>query len=179
MSEAMRLRSSVPRGLVRFDTINAQGSVAKPVNDSYDLQLTCSLPPGFAYVMSSLNFELAADTISDFDGVCNVRVFNGLPNGPASSTQSAIFEMPVYPNTVALDPSRILSYSTGSLAWWFHHPLVQTTGTLGMTVLLNFHNSAAAAGAAGVIDFHLALYQYELNQAVRYPLNNPLPVSNR
>ncbi len=169
--------TAVPRGLVRFDFETAL--LAKPVNDSYDLQLTCSMPAGFAYVVSALSFEIAVDTATDFDAVCQGRVFNGLANVPPSNTQFATFAMSNVPDTVANDPKRILNFSLGSLREWFPNPMVRSAAALGSSFILNYHNSAAAVQAAGLLSFHLNLYQYELNQAVRYPLNSPFPVGIR
>ncbi len=177
MSEAVRLVTAVPRGLIRFDTETSL--TAKPVNDSYDLQLTCSLPNGFAYVLSQLSFRISVDTASDFDAVASGRVFNGLPNVPTTNTQYAAFNMSSVPDTVANDPTRVLDYSLGSLNDWFPGPIVRSAEAIGHSFLLNYHNSAAAVQAAGSIFFHMSVYQYELNQAVRYPLNFPLPVGIR
>ncbi len=177
MNEAQRLVTAVPRGLVRFDSEVAL--TAKPVNDSYDLQFTCSLPAGFAHVCSSLNFEIAVDTATDFDAVASGRVFNGLANVPPGNTQFATFAMSNVPDLVANDPKRILNFSLGSLREWFPNPIVKSPGAAGHSFLLNYHNSAAAVQAAGLLSFHLNVYQYELNQAVRFPLNFPIPVGIR
>lgn len=177
MTEAARLWSAVPRGMLHFD---AEVSLtAKPINDSYDLQVTSSLPDGFAHVFSSMSVQLVVDTASDLDAVATVRVFNGLPSAAPANTQFAAVTMTEVPSTVALGPSRILSYSLGDLREWFPGPIVRHTGAAGLSILFNTHNSAAAAAAEGAIFFHLSVYQYELNQAVRFPLNFPIPVGRR
>ncbi len=177
LSEAKRLWSAVPRGLIRFD--QETSLTAKPVNDSYDLQITCSLPGGFAYLMSGLSFRIIVDTATDFDAVASFRLFNGLPNVIPGNTQFATFAMANVPNTVALDPTRVLNYDLGDLKTWFPGPFARTEEAAGLSVLLNYHNSAAAVQAAGSLFFHFQVYQYELNQLVRFPLNFPLPVGPR
>ncbi len=179
MSEAQRLASAVPRGLIRFDTVVGQTITAKPINDSYDLQVTCSLPDGFAYILSGLSFQVAVDTISDYDDTCQGRIFNGLPTAAPGGAEHAIFDMTEVASTVALRPMRILSYGRGTLATWFHHPFTRNLAGTGLSFLINYHNSAAPAAATGLVSFHLSIYQYELNQLVRFPLNYPTPVGSR
>jgi len=177
MSEQQRLYNAVPRGLVRFAATNAL--TAKPVNDSIDFQATCSLPDGFAYIVSSLSFDIRVDTATDWDANCTVIGFNTLPNSIPGNNQIAVFAMSNIPQDVAEDPRRTLNYSLGDIRTWFPQPLVKPPGATGMSMLLQYHNSAAAVQAAGQITFNLAAYQYELNQAVRFPLNSPFPVGIR
>lgn len=177
MSEAQRLVTAVPRGLVRFDVETTLS--AKPVNDSIDLQFTCSLPGGFAYIISSLNFEIEVDTATDWDANCQARVFNGLGNGAPTNFQFGVFNMANNPGSVAEDPRRVLNFQLGTLREWWPNPIVRSPGASGASFLINYHNSAAAVQAAGALSFHMAIYQYELNQALRFPLNSPVPVGIR
>jgi len=177
MNEATRLQTAVPRGLVRF--ASETGLSAKPVNDSIDLQLTCTLPGGFAYVISALAFDIEVDTATDWDPVCQGRVFNGIGGAPiGGNTQFSVFNMSNFPSTVANDPKRILNFSLGDVRTWYPGPVVASYAA-GPTFIINYHNSAAAVMAVGSIFFHMSAYQYELNQAVRYPLNYPIPVGIR
>lgn len=176
MGEAQRLVTAVPRGMIRFNL--AQTLPAKPVNDSQNMQVTASLPAGFAYVFSYCTFEIQVDTASDWDSVCRVTMFNGMPGGPSGTFSRTVANMNSSPNTVAADPSRIMDYSLGNLAWAFHTPTVGQGGGAS-TFLINYENSAAAVQAAGTVRYNSGFYQYELNQAVRFPLNFPLPVGVR
>lgn len=178
MSEAQRLVTAVPRGLVRFDS-NSAGLTAKPVNDSYDLTITCQLPNGFAYVISAVSFDIAVDTASDFDNFCTISIFNGISNGQISNQQRGSFGMSLNPQTVAADPRRVMHYQLGGLHDSWPGPIVRTQAAVAHSMLLTYHNSAAAVQAAGAISFHASFYQYELNQAVRFPMNFPMPVGVR
>lgn len=177
MSEAQRLVTAVPRGLIRFASTNAL--TAKPVNDSIDYQVTCSLPDGFAYILSSMSFEIRVDTATDWDANVRFFAFNAMANSIPGNTQVATFAMSNVPNDAADDPSRILNYQLGDLRTWYPQPLVKPPTATGMTLVLQYHNSAAAVQAAGATTFNLTCYQYELNQAVRFPLNSPFPVGIR
>ncbi len=177
MGETNRLWSAVPRGLIRFHSSEALD--AKPVNDSIDLTFTCSLPNGFAYVLSALTFEIGVDTASDWESFTRCRIFNGLPNVAPGNNQVAGLSMVLIPNGASADPSRVLGYEEGQLADWFPGVIVKSPGAAGHSFILQYHNAAAAVGAIGTINFNLSVYQYELNQAIRFPLNFPLPVGKR
>lgn len=176
-SERQRLTTAVPRGMIRFHT--NQALAAKPVNDSIDLTMTCSLPPEYAYILAHLTFDISVDTATDWDAFCRFRIFNGAPSAPVSNEQVSSFAMNNVPNTVAGDPHRILSYSSGGIKEWYPGPIYRTKNAQGLSAILQYHNSAAAVGAAGSMNFHLGFYQFELNQAVRFPLNFPFPVGVR
>ncbi len=175
LSEAQRLVSSVPRGMVRFAAEIA--STAKPINDDYQLNITGSLPGGFAYVLSSLSFQLQADTSSGFENAVRFRLKNCIP-GADPSSEIAIFELDSFILKNVSDEQRILNYRLGSLREWFPQPLFSQPG-LPMSFTLDASNGADPAMAAGTMFFHAAFYQYELNQAVRFPLNSPIPVGIR
>jgi len=178
MSEAQRLVTAVPRGLLRFFSDTALD--AKPVNDDLVVNITASLPPGFAYVLSSLSYVLAVDRAADFDEFARFRIFNGLPDGDAGNEQVAAFGLSLYiPGQAIAIAQRILNYSGGTPRDWFPQPLVRTKGALGMSFTLQLGNGENTVQAAGTQFFNCAFYQYELNQAVRFPLNFPLPVGIR
>jgi len=176
MTEAQRLVTAVPRGLVRFFSNVALD--AKPVNDTIILNITGSLPSGFAYIQSSLSFEFRCDRAGDWDGSTRYRIFNGLPVGVAGNEQVATFAMASHFLSTTVN-SRILHFQQGTIRDYFPQPLVQTKGALGMSFTLEAGNDVATAQAAGTMFFNAAFYQYELNQAVRFPLNFPIPVGAR
>lgn len=176
MSELQRMANGVPRGLVRFVTTSAL--TAKPVNDVINLQITCSLPPAFAYVVSAINFMITVDTATDWNPTARFRAFDGMPNAAPNNTQNAVFSMANYDNASVNDDRRILTFQFGGIREWFPNPVYAPPGGFP-SLILNYDNAAAAVQAAGTMSFALTCYQYELNQAVRYPLNSPIPVGIR
>lgn len=178
LSEAQRLVSAVPRGLLRFFSDIAV--TAKPINDDLVINITGSLPIGFAYVISSLSYQLAADRAADFSAITRFRMFNALPNGTPGNEQVATFNLTNYgPGAAIAGPQRFLDFSLGSLREWYPQPLVLTQGAAGMSFTLQIGNGSDTAMAEGTQFFNCAFYQYELNQAIRFPLNFPLPVGIR
>lgn len=178
MSEAQRLYSSSPRGLLRF--FSSEAIDAKPVNDDLLVIITGSLPQGFAYVVSAMSWQITVGTASDWHPEVFFRIFNGIPNGEVPNEQVSIFNLDVMaPSTAIVANSLILEYTKGALREWYPQPLVQTQGALGMSFTIRAFNAANTVQSAGTQFFNLSFYQYELNQAVRFPLNSPFPVGIR
>lgn len=177
MSESQRIVTSVPRGLVRFHASEALD--AKPINDILNLTITCSLPDNFAYVISHLSFEIAVNKATDFNATCRFRIFNGLPNVAIGNNQAAVFNMSNYDDGAVTDGRRILDFSLGGVRDWYPTPIVKTQGAIGHSGILQYTDDVATAAAAGTLEFSLSFYQYDLTQAVRYPLNFPFPVGVR
>jgi len=176
MSERQRLVTSVPIGRFLFSVEAALD--AKPVNDQINLQITNQLPDGFAYVFSSLSFELQVDTADDWDSISRVTLFNCIPNLAPGNNQIAAFAMSAFKLSAA-DAEKILNYQLGTPRDWFPNPIDKSRAATGHSLLFNYGNFAATVQAAGTISFHANFYQYELNQAVRFPLNSPFPVGIR
>lgn len=175
MSERQRLTNSVPRGLLRFEFDGAL--TAKPINDDLQVNITGSLPPNFAYIVCSMSYQLQNDRAADFEANLRLRIFNGIPNGTNGNEQIAVFPMDAF-TRFPDDPQRVMSYTRGPLRNWFPNPLYpkQTQAMSFTAQVANGNNTAAAAGTQL---FHMAFYQYDLNQAIRFPLNSPIPVGIR
>ncbi len=178
MSEAQRLVTSVPRGMVRFFTDVAVS--AKPVNDDLVLNITGSLPQNFAYILNSVSWNIVVDRAADFFDVTRFRIFNGLPNGTNGSEQVATFNLSdVSPTAAIIANQRVLNFSLGTVTSWFPNVLIPPGPSQAMSFTLSAFNAENTVQAAGTQSFSASFYQYELNQAVRFPLNHPIPVGIR
>ncbi len=177
MSEAQRLVTAVPRGMVRF--FSDVALAAKPVNDDLLVEVTGALPGGFAYVISALSYSLTVDRAADFHSNMKFRILAGLPGGPPGNEQNAIFSLGSFvPGSAIAVPTRILAYTFGSLREWYPQPFFNTSA-LSISFSLTIGNGSDTVQAAGTQFFSCSFYQYELNQAVRFPLNSPVPVGIR
>lgn len=176
MPENVRLLNGVPRGLVRFEADIAL--TAKPVNDSMILNITSGLPTNFAYVLCSLSFQIQVDRATDWHTNLRFRMFNGLPAASAGNEQISVFNFEFYAPGSGVTAQRILDYSKGDIRTWYPNPLWPKRAE-PMSFTLQAGNVAATVQAAGTMLFHAAFYQYDLTQALRYPLNSPLPVGIR
>ncbi len=178
LSEAQRLVTSVPRGLVRFFSDAAID--AKPVNDQMIVSVTGSLPAGFAYILSSLSWQVIVPRSADWTDLAMFRIFNGLQAAAVPNEQVSLFNLTdLVPQTTLRPNSKILEFTRGSIREWYPQPLVQSKDAAGMSFTLQGYNPTATVDVAGTQFFNAAFYQYELNQAVRFPLNSPLPTAIR
>ncbi len=178
MSEARRLTTAVPRGMVRFFSDEAVD--AKPINDDLVINITGSLPQNFAYIFNSISWNIIVDRAADFFDVMRFRIFNGLPNGTNGSQQVAMFNFTNLSPTAALIANqRVLEFSRGNVSDWYPNVLIPPAPSQAMSFTISAFNAEDAAQAAGTQSFSASFYQYELNQAVRFPLNSPLPVGIR
>lgn len=177
MSEAARLTNAVPRGLIRFESTEAL--VAKAVNDDLQVNITGSLPRNYAYVISSLSYRITVDTFGDFLDTAGFRIFNGIPNVPPGNEQWALFNFIDQQRNPSAG-TKTLEFTRGSLREWFPNPLwAPSSAAGGASFTLQIANPADAVQAAGTQFFNCSFYQYDLTQAVRYPLNFPFPVGVR
>lgn len=163
--------------MIRF--FSAEALDLKAVNDDLVVNFTCSLPPNFAYVLSSMHYELAVDRAVDFESEARFRVFNGVPNAPAGNNLISLGTLTDVAVEPGLVPLKVLTWPLGSLRENYPTPIWRSPAAAGMSAILQVRNLNNTVQAAGTQEFHLAFYQYELNQAVRFPLNFPLPVGLR
>lgn len=177
MPDAVRLRNGVPRGLFRF--FSDQSLAAKPVNDTMVINFTMALPPNFAYTLSKITYMLGVDTASDWEDECIIRAFNTMPNVAPGNEQWTTWGMRLHEPGSTLQNRRVLTYELGTPREFYPTPMWLSEGGVGHSFLLNYANKAAAVQAAGVQFLSLECYQYDLSQAVRYPLNSPLPTTLR
>lgn len=175
MPEAQRMVSSVPRGIIRYASVDAVD--AKPVNDDIRINVVGLLPAGFAYVLSSFSWKIIVDRAADFDDSVIFNLTNGIPNGIPPVTQDAACAFRL--QDTFFNVRRVVDQSLGSLREMFPQPLVKTVGATTMSFTITASNGNNTVQAAGTQSFHMAFYQYELNQAVRFPLNSPVPVGIR
>ncbi len=161
---------------MRFHSVEAID--AKPINDDLQLDITGSLPIGFAYVFASLSWRMSVDLFGDFLDVVGFRIFNGIPTAPNGNEQWALLNLTDFQRNPSTG-TKTLEYTRGGLREWFPLVLSSPGPSQAMSFTLAVANPADPASAAGTQEFHAAFYQYELNQAVRFPLNFPLPVGVR
>ncbi len=166
--------SLVPRGIRRF--FIDQAVTAKPVNDEYEQFLTATLPQNFAYLLRSVTWQVAIDTVSDWDNDILMRMFNSIPNQPGSTEAMGGLTTLVVP-TANQVPTRTLRADSINLSM-FTGPFWPTDGNAA-SFRITAVNVAAAVGAAGTVRSHVDFYEYDLNQAQRYYLNSPIPVMTR
>jgi len=164
----------IPRGIRRFFSTFTTTS-EKPLNDTYDLFLTATLPVGFAYLLRSVLIKFAADTAKDFEQVCEVLLTRGIP-GQGTTSQVLHLEMTRFEPATATQS--VATSARDSDLSSFAGP-IWSTQPIAAALRLHIANVDTPAMAAGIVDSHVEFYEYDLNQAQRYYLNTPLPVIQR
>jgi hypothetical protein len=166
--DAVSVNSFIPRGVRRFFIDEATD--AKPINDTLNLTLTCTLPTNFAYILTKFNYRLSVDTVSDFDPSLTLGLFNHIPGQPIGSEEWTVATTLTTKKSAA-DPARIVTtvdLSRFSAPFW-------SAPTGVATCLVNAVNLAAPAAAAGSLATHLEFLEYDLTQAQRYWINTRIP----
>lgn len=171
------LWSAIPRGLQSF--IVATGELdAKPLNDTFLLNLKATLPPNFAYVLQDLKLDVAVNTGFDWSVAMSLNLQNyyrapEILSVPLSSTWRGDFDI-----------ADALLSQTRTSRWRGNNPLpsfpiIGAKGTSGALITISASNKIAAAGAIGVINSYIAFWQFDLEQVRKYPINSPQPVHTR
>ena len=176
LSDALRLRTGVPRGLRVFNVFEA-ATDAKPLNDTQTLIATTDLiSRNFAYVLAHIYMQLNQDTAFDWNNRGQLRIRNAIPSqgGSGESTlqkYALALEDVVDPTdhgeSWVMRPLSLLQQGAPSLPIW------NTTlpPTVEMHVSMQFTNSTAAASAAGIMSAGIWLWEFDLAQAQKIGLN--------
>ncbi len=170
----MTLYSLIPRGIRRFFSTFTT-TQEKPLNDTYDLFLTATLPVGFAYLLRSVVIKFAADTATDFEQVCEVLLTRGIPG---QGVTSQVVHLEVTRFTPATATQSVAVAARDSLLASFAGPF-WSTQPLAAALRLHLANVDTPAMAAGIVDSHVEFLEYDLNQAQRYWINTPIPTLQR
>jgi len=170
------VNSPVPRGLRRFFFNNDVS--AKPVNDQIDLFLTATLPVNFAYIINRFTLELSVDTVSDWDPLVVLRMFNHIPGQPLGVAEHVAVRANLFTPAGATPTRVVTAESQTSGLWGFTAPMWSVHGG-SITFRVAMTNVAAAVGAAGFLTCHTEFLEYDLTQAQRYWINTPVPVLSR
>lgn len=173
ISEAARIGSAVPRGIVRFEATPAL--VLKGINDDLIVNITGSLPLNFAHIVSSMSYGITVDRAADFNAKARFRIFDGIPGGSAGISQLFLLDFLFY-SPDGSEGQAILDVGTNKLREMLPGPIWSRNAP---SFTLQVNNQSNTAQGAGTMFFVIDFYQYDLTQAVRYPLNFPFPVGAR
>ncbi len=158
--DGARLRTSIPRALVNFTTVDTVS--AKPVNDQQELAFSISLDSQFAYRLVDFNVHLTQDVANSWTNRAYLEIFNGVRNLPTASNQRhpVTLEMGIRINA----PTQLWM---GRFEPGARPQYVLQVGPAGGAPVLTFEatNQAAPAGAAGGFSAHITFYEYEIEQA--------------
>ncbi len=169
------LWSAIPRGLQSF-IVSSDQLEAKPVNDTFLLNITLTLPPNFAYVMADMNIGIIQDRAVDWDNKCNLNVQNFYRANVTLSVGLASNWLQEFPTNAADDTQRT---NLGLISLLPTYPIIGSQGTSGALIVASMWNNNATVAATGTINAYFSFWQFDLEQVRKYPINAPVPVHSR
>lgn len=167
------LWTAIPRGLRGF-IVELGTLTAKPVNDTETLVLSGILPANFAYVLSEISLTIFQDEADDWQGAYTLNLQNWYQGFLGVSTNWTIG----FSNIAALGGG---SKTNGrdTLDYLPRGPMWAPRGTSGIQITIQTFNSQAAVAAAGTVSAYINFWEFDLEQARKYPINAPIPVHSR
>ena len=168
------LWSAIPRG---FRGLVAESEIlaAKPVNDTETLALTGTLPANFAYIFADISLRLTQNRAFDWHNEYTLNLQNYY-QGSVSLSSNWNFTFSNNAGGVAGD-TRGAGFQSGysypkSIMW-------APRGTAGILVNITCRNLGANAATAGNISAYINFWEFDLEQARKYPINAPFPTHSR
>lgn len=176
--DMQRQYTAIPRAIVNFNILNGVID-AKPLNDTEELIIGMSLDGNFAYRWIDLNFSLIQDVANDWANRAYVEITNGIRNLVAGATQRHVItldDLTRIPTPVEMLAARApAGQSVSDLPRY----VIQTNppGSASSPIItFKATNNNVAAGAAGTCNFYSSFFEYDIEQAEAFPLNNPVTV---
>ncbi len=177
--DMIRELTPFPRALLNFSVSGGTVS-AKPLNDTYRADVSIQLPFQFAYRLMELTQTVNQDAANDWASVPYLEVLNGIRRIPRGTVVRFPFNLVDSFQTGAVDPpveNNLIRPMDGN---------VRPSGILQSIIprsnpTINFRtfNVAAAAAAAGTLDFFASFLEYDIEQVERFPVHYPVLAFSR
>ncbi len=173
--DQVRQFGPLPRAVVNFHLDDGTIS-AKPLNDTYEMQISIVLDPQFAYRMVDIVWFAAQDVANDWNAAPYLEIFEGIRGLAAGATMRHRQVRENSFQTPSATEMGIVRKISGTLPQY----IIQKAGGTGAPVV-NFHatNQAAAAGAVGVVNALFSFLEYDIEQVEHFPLHYPELVLQR
>lgn len=158
------LRSPIPRGIIKYDGTTAVA--LKTAGNLTAFKVVTTLPDGFAYLMKSAVIKVVSDDLVnlwDLFGALTVNI---------DKDAAAAVSYPFNAFGTAI-------LGSGTRATKIFTPVTGTSKFILMSddvVDFRLTDSDAAESPAGDIFWHIELYQYDVDQVLKYEVNTPIPV---
>ncbi len=162
--------TAMPRAIVNFDLLDGVIS-AKPVDDQQELIISMTLDPAFAYRFLELTVALTQNVAQNWQRFGYLELTNAIRNLVAGATQRHLIQNEV-----------LTQVPQGGNQWITHHQapgnmpryVVQATAQQSAPVItFKATDQAAAVATAGVVKFHCAWMEFDIEQAERFPIHWP------
>lgn len=139
---------------------------AKPVDDEILLTINFTLPGGFGFLMNELHLNIEVDTASDWGDTAVLRQSRPTPQLNLFD-YFTVFDFPLVGRNGVQEQLRCTQTPSGTLIRTPFVPVVS-----GSTQSMSAQNTAAAVGAAGVLNFVASFWAYDLEQIAWWPTHS-------
>ena len=161
----------IPRGLRGFQKFAVV--TAKPVNDTETIAVTGTLPANFAYIFAGISFRLSQDVANDWTKSYSLNLQSWY-QGKTGLSSNWLFPFEV----LGLD-DEVLGNGTGSYDHLPKYPMWAPRGSSGILINITAFNKGAAVGTAGTFVVTVNFWEFDLEQARKFPINTPFPTHSR
>lgn len=166
------LWTAIPRGLRGF--VVEDGTLPlKPVNDTETLHLQATLPGNFAYVFAGMSLSLRQDRAGDWFSKYTLSLTD-YHQGSLVLRNSWNFEfttsanLPVDRKCDGGGPDRVP-----------RQPMWAGRGSSGISIAIDTFNATATVATSGFVNCFINFWEFDLEQARKYPINTPIPTQSR
>lgn len=165
--------TAVPRARVRFITSLAV-ITAKIATNTTSIVLTFTLPLNYAYTFEYAQVSIQCPTdpldADNFDDVGQLIYFPGNDSG---AIETELISQGITGHT--LNAGSVKSWTPVNAS---NSPLFNDQ-QIAIAVVMALNDNDAANTVVGAMNTFISFLQYDIDQVYNYPVNFPLPVSNR
>ncbi len=166
------LWSAIPRGL-RGGFVEAGSLSAKPVNDDQTFQFFLTLSPNYAYVFAEIGLRISQDRATDWDDQYTLNLQNWYQGKLATSISWSFAlgraglgggERTNGPNSKDMLPKQ---------------PFWAPSTTSGPLIVISAQNDNNTVAGVGTVAAYINFWEFDLEQARKFPINAPVPTHAR
>ncbi len=172
-ADIVRGLTAIPRAMVTFNILNGVVS-AKPMDDQAELTVSIVLDGKFAYRWIELSWSIIQDTANDWLSRGYLELTNAIRNLELGATQRHVITL----DDLIITPGQgegiaVRSPSANTVSdiprYVIQAPSINPLATPVITCKLA--NANAAAAAVGTTNFYASFFEYDIEQAERFPLH--------
>lgn len=165
----------LPRARIDFEVDNVT-IAAKIATNETAIRILCTLPQNYAYVMDAVFLSINANgAIGDSDSVTNFQTECRMEIDPGGSGQASRMVQLFTRGAMSVGSALANSSQTYEPSNLLRQVFFNTQGA-SPDIDIRLVDFAAAATAAGVVNAHISVYQYDIEQAFFVSVNAPTPV---
>ncbi len=174
--DPLALWTPIPRGLRGF-IVELGALDLKPVGDTQTLVLTATLPPSFAYVFAEISLRISQDRAQSWFPAYTLNLQNWYQGRLGVSTSFAFPWNGIDHGNQPLNTERSNGFTKGSMVP--KAPMWAPSGTSGILIRFNAQNADGTVATAGTLSAYINFWEFDLEQARKFPINSPIPTHQR